>query len=57
MMNRPMELDIWKGDWGLPSVDIECLQIFVSKVIFEKIKPRARITSSKQNTDMLFKLL
>ncbi|XP_076232875.1 metaxin-1 [Calliopsis andreniformis] len=21
------ELDIWKGDWGLPSVDLECLQV------------------------------
>lgn len=27
MMNRPMEIDVWKGDWGLPSIDIECLQI------------------------------
>ena len=23
------ELTIWKGDWGLPSVDTECLQILV----------------------------
>ncbi|XP_076675498.1 metaxin-1 [Andrena cerasifolii] len=23
------ELDIWKGDWGLPSVDTECLQVLV----------------------------
>ncbi|XP_066994057.1 metaxin-1 isoform X2 [Anabrus simplex] len=26
-MNRPMELDIWGGDWGLPSVDLHCLQV------------------------------
>lgn len=24
-----LELDIWKGDWGLSSVDIECLQVLV----------------------------
>lgn len=23
------ELSIWKGDWGLPSVDTECLQVLV----------------------------
>ncbi|XP_012532374.1 metaxin-1 isoform X1 [Monomorium pharaonis] len=22
-----LQLDVWKGDWGLPSVDIECLQV------------------------------
>lgn len=31
MMNRPMEIDIWKGDWGLPSIDLDCLQTLVSK--------------------------
>ncbi|XP_039291644.1 metaxin-1 [Nilaparvata lugens] len=25
-MNKPMELDVWKGDWGLPSVDLDCLE-------------------------------
>ncbi|XP_076226542.1 metaxin-1 isoform X4 [Nomia melanderi] len=24
-----LELDVWKGDWGLPSVDVECLQVLV----------------------------
>lgn len=24
-----LQLDIWKGDWGLPSVDVECLQVLV----------------------------
>lgn len=24
-----LQLDVWKGDWGLPSVDIECLQVLV----------------------------
>ncbi|XP_053976637.1 metaxin-1 isoform X1 [Hylaeus volcanicus] len=22
-----LELSVWKGDWGLPSIDVECLQI------------------------------
>ncbi|XP_011866341.1 PREDICTED: metaxin-1 isoform X2 [Vollenhovia emeryi] len=22
-----LQLDVWKGDWGLPSVDVECLQV------------------------------
>uniref|UniRef100_A0A0A9Z5R4 Metaxin-1 n=1 Tax=Lygus hesperus TaxID=30085 RepID=A0A0A9Z5R4_LYGHE len=22
----PIRIDVWKGDWGLPSVDLECLQ-------------------------------
>lgn len=26
-MNHPMELYIWRGDWGLPSVDLHCLEI------------------------------
>lgn len=26
-MNVPIELDIWKGAWGLPSVDLDCLEI------------------------------
>lgn len=26
-----LQLDIWKGDWGLPSVDIDCLQVLVCK--------------------------
>ncbi|RZF36678.1 hypothetical protein LSTR_LSTR014210 [Laodelphax striatellus] len=25
-MNKTMELDVWKGDWGLPSVDLDCLE-------------------------------
>jgi len=28
-MNRPMELYIWGGDWGLPSVDLHCLEVMV----------------------------
>ncbi|XP_017789633.1 PREDICTED: metaxin-1 [Habropoda laboriosa] len=24
-----LELNVWKGDWGLPSVDVECLQVLV----------------------------
>ena len=24
-----MEIDIWKGDWGLPSIDVHCLQALV----------------------------
>ncbi|XP_054287456.1 metaxin-1 isoform X2 [Macrosteles quadrilineatus] len=26
-MNQPMELDVWKGDWGLTSIDMECLRL------------------------------
>jgi len=22
-----MEIDIWKGEWGLPSIDVQCLQV------------------------------
>ncbi|XP_075238420.1 metaxin-1 [Lycorma delicatula] len=25
-MNIPMEMEVWKGDWGLPSVDLKCLE-------------------------------
>lgn len=25
-----MELDIWQGDWTLPSVDLTCLQVMVN---------------------------
>lgn len=25
--NRPMVIDIWQGDWGLPSIDVECLKV------------------------------
>ena len=28
-MSRSMELEVWGGDWGLPSIDINCLQIMV----------------------------
>lgn len=24
-----LQLDIWKGDWSLPSINIECLQVLV----------------------------
>lgn len=24
-----MEVDIWKGEWGLPSVDVHCLEVMV----------------------------
>ena len=24
-----MELDVWEGDWGLPSIDLTCLQVMV----------------------------
>lgn len=25
--DMPYKLEIWKGDWGLPSVDVQCLKI------------------------------
>lgn len=24
-----IELDIWKGEWGLASIDLECLKVLV----------------------------
>jgi hypothetical protein len=27
--NPVMELDIWKGEWGLPSIDVNCLEVMV----------------------------
>ena len=35
--NDVMELDCWKGDWGLPSVDIKCLNILVRNVTDNEI--------------------
>lgn len=32
MNSPPMELDIWKGDWGLASVDLDCLRLVVSNI-------------------------
>ena len=26
-LNLRMELEAWSGDWGLPSIDAECLKI------------------------------
>ena len=26
---QKMEVDIWRGDWGLPSIDVQCLQVLV----------------------------
>ncbi|XP_065334854.1 metaxin-1 [Cloeon dipterum] len=28
-MSTPMTLDVWAGDWGLPSVDIQCIRIMM----------------------------
>lgn len=28
-MNSQMELDLWKGDWGLVSVDLDCIRLAV----------------------------
>ncbi|XP_012218496.1 metaxin-1 isoform X2 [Linepithema humile] len=34
-----LQLDIWKGDWGLPSIDIDCLQVLAyAKFIGEPLK-------------------
>ena len=27
-----MELFCWEGDWGLPSIDIDCLYVAVSMI-------------------------
>lgn len=31
MTNSVMEVDIWRGEWGLPSVDVRCLEVMVRK--------------------------
>lgn len=31
------QLDVWKGDWGLPSIDIHSLQILVLTFIYYKL--------------------
>lgn len=31
-------LDVWSGDWGLPSIDHSCLAIQVMKFLYELIK-------------------
>lgn len=27
-----IELDIWRGEWGLASIDLECLKVLVRNV-------------------------
>ncbi len=37
MASHPvMELDIWKGEWGLPSIDFHCLEVMVRQTIIGK---------------------
>lgn len=33
-----IELDIWRGEWGLASIDLECLKVLVSS-LFHNLKP------------------
>lgn len=28
-----IELDIWRGEWGLASIDLECLKVLVSTTV------------------------
>lgn len=32
-MAAPLELYCWKGDWGLPSVDADCLTVLVRSTV------------------------
>lgn len=50
-----MEIDIWRGEWGLPSIDVQCLQVMVdfSLTRFR----RARLTFSQPSLHALIDLL
>ncbi|XP_020285902.1 metaxin-1 isoform X2 [Pseudomyrmex gracilis] len=44
-----LELDVWKGDWGLPSVDVECLQV-LAYAKFSGIPLKVNLTSNPFRT-------
>ncbi|XP_014482527.1 PREDICTED: metaxin-1-like isoform X2 [Dinoponera quadriceps] len=44
-----LQLDIWKGDWGLPSVNIECLQV-LAYAKFSGIPLKINLTSNPFKT-------
>lgn len=35
-MFKPPQLEVesWKGDWGLPSIDYKCLEVLVQNCLF-----------------------
>ena len=45
-----MELDAWSGDWGLPSIDSECLKILA----FAKFSgaPLTQVLLNQSNGDL-----
>ncbi|RLU20930.1 hypothetical protein DMN91_007544, partial [Ooceraea biroi] len=44
-----LQLDIWKGDWGLPSVDVECLQV-LAYAKFSEVPLKINLTSNPFRT-------
>ncbi|XP_071449591.1 metaxin-1 [Hetaerina americana] len=48
-MNRTMELDIWGGDWGLPSIDLKCLQILTLSRI-SRVNLQVNVTNNPFKT-------
>ncbi|XP_046400020.1 metaxin-1 [Ischnura elegans] len=48
-MNRTMELDIWGGDWGLPSIDLKCLQILTLAKI-SRVQLQVNVTNNPFKT-------
>ncbi|XP_025986876.1 metaxin-1 isoform X1 [Solenopsis invicta] len=50
MANAEMlQLDVWKGDWGLPSIDIECLQV-LAYAKFSGVPLKVNLTSNPFRT-------
>ncbi|XP_032686554.1 metaxin-1 isoform X3 [Odontomachus brunneus] len=44
-----LQLDIWKGDWGLPSINIECLQV-LAYAKFNGVPLKVNLTSNPFKT-------
>ncbi|XP_078041458.1 metaxin-1 isoform X5 [Augochlora pura] len=44
-----LELDVWKNDWGLPSVDVECLQV-LAYAKFNGIPIKVNTSGNPYNT-------
>lgn len=40
-MFKPPQLEVesWKGDWGLPSIDYKCLEVLVQDCLFSLFFP------------------
>lgn len=51
-----IELDIWRGEWGLASIDLECLKVLVSifSITYIFVVGRHRGNSSTSNLFSIF---